>query len=128
MARRFEDLETWQLGRQLKIEIYRLIERPGIAKNFKLRDQLSDAASSVCANIAEGFGRRSHPDFARFLGISFASLKEIENHLIDVVDRGYATDSELVSIRELCRRLGAALASFIAYLNRTPTPKFPGRQ
>ena len=101
---------------------------PAVARQFDLRDQLVSSAASICANIAEGFGRRSHPDFARFLTISSGSVKELQNHLTDVVDRQLLEESELAKAHELARRTGAALASFIGYLRRTPTPTFTERQ
>jgi four helix bundle protein len=95
-----------------------------VATHYDLRDQLISSAASICANIAEGFGRRSHPDFARFLAISSGSVKELQNHLTDIVDRRLLDESELAKAQELARRTAAALASFIGYLKRTPTPKF----
>jgi hypothetical protein len=53
----FEDIEAWQMGRELKKEIYRCSKRGEFAKDFALRDQIRRAAISVTANIAEGFER-----------------------------------------------------------------------
>ena len=77
--------------------------------------------------MAEGFGRRSHPDFARCLTIAAGSVNEVRSHLTDAVDRGLLTEAEIAAALELTRRTGAALAAFIAYLKRTPTPEFEPR-
>jgi len=50
--------------------------------------------------VAEGYGRFSPPDFARFLVIARSSLMESQNHLLDAVDKNYITD-------ETCRELNA---------------------
>ena len=80
------------------------------------------AASAVCANIAEGFGRGSHADFARFLIIAAGSLREVENYLTDIADRGYLSEVQLQAAFGLTDQTSAKLGGLIAYLRRTPTP------
>jgi hypothetical protein len=72
-ARHFSELISWQLARFLRREGFRLTSVAPIRNDFKLRDQLRDAASSVRRNIAEGFGRMSHREFARFLNFAVVS-------------------------------------------------------
>jgi len=90
---RIEDIDAWQLARNFKIGIYRLIERDAIARDFELRDQLRDAAASAPSQIAEGFGRFDPVDFARFVKMGRGSIHECRNHLIDAADRGHITDA-----------------------------------
>jgi four helix bundle protein len=59
-------------------------------ERFGLTTQIRRAATSVPANIAEGFGRWNAPDFARFLAISSGSLRELETHLVIVQRLGFA--------------------------------------
>jgi len=58
-------------------------EKPAIRRDFKFRDQLADAAASGPRNLAEGFGRFFHPDFAKFARIAKASEEEVLNHFLD---------------------------------------------
>jgi len=49
---RFEDLQSCQKARELANLIYDLTDHPGFARDFRLRDQIRDAAGSVMHNIA----------------------------------------------------------------------------
>src|SRR5260370_8983924 len=51
-------------------------------ERFALTPQIRRAATSVTANIAEGFGRWNAREFARFLAISSGSLRELETHFL----------------------------------------------
>ncbi|MSO35562.1 MAG: four helix bundle protein [Acidobacteria bacterium] len=66
----FRDLVAWKLARELKLLAQALCARPALKRQFQFRDQLSSAAESAPANIAEGFGRYYHPDCARFARIA----------------------------------------------------------
>ena len=93
-ARHFRELVCWQLARALKIAMYQFAEQPKVKNDFRFYSQVRDAAASALRNIAEGFGRRTHADFAHFLDVARASLGECQNHLHDAVDRGYLAPDE----------------------------------
>jgi four helix bundle protein len=61
-------------------------------ERFGLSQQLRRAAVSVASNIAEGCGRSSHADLARFLAISSGSVSECESQLITAQRLGYITE------------------------------------
>src|SRR4030095_6820183 len=92
---RFEDLQSWQKGRQLTNLIYDLTERPKFAKDFRLCGQIQDAAGSVMHNIAEGFDCGTNPEFIRFLKMSRRSASEVQPELYLAVDRKYISEDEL---------------------------------
>src|SRR6185369_4177200 len=85
----FRDLVCWQLSWALKNEVLAFTKSGPAAADFKYRDQIHDAAASAPRNIAEGFGRFTPGDFARFLNYARASLIETQNHLHDGYARGY---------------------------------------
>lgn len=64
--KKFEDLEVWQMGKQLAIKIYSLTKSFPKDEIFGLTSQMKRAVLSVPANIAEGFGRFHYPDKAKF--------------------------------------------------------------
>ena len=66
-ADRFEDLDAWQVSRELANLIYTLGRESGLSKDYGFKDQIQRAAVSVINNIAEGFERGSNKDFAKFL-------------------------------------------------------------
>jgi four helix bundle protein len=122
MARDFTELAAWQLSDELRRVVIEITARPNVARDFRFCNQCKDAASSAPSNIAEGFGRWSHRDFARFLQIAIDSLKETRDHLIDGHARGYISSEELAAATRLAKRANAACAGLIRYLRRTPDP------
>ena len=73
LNRGYLNLEVWQRGMDLFALAWRLA---GGVADFKLKSQFTDAAQSVSANIAEGYGRRSLPEYLQFLYIAKGSLAE----------------------------------------------------
>ncbi len=73
LNRGYMRLEVWQRGMDLFTLAYRLAA--GVA-DFKLKSQFTDAAQSVSANIAEGYGRRSLPEYIQFLYTAKGALAE----------------------------------------------------
>src|ERR1051325_6069387 len=86
---RFEDLEIWQIARNLSSKVFQLTETGSASKDFKFRDQLRSSAGSVMDNIAEGFERSSQFEFVNFLGISKGSSGETRSQLYRGIDQNY---------------------------------------
>ena len=115
-AKHFTELICWQLATQLKVGIYLVARRGNVRRDRRFHDQLVDAAASAPRNIAEGFGRHTNAEFARFLDLARASLTESQNHLIDAVDRGYLTKQESATLTILAKRSCGAVAALQRYL------------
>lgn len=73
LNRGYMKLDTWQRAMDLFEMVFRLCNS---VSDFKLKSQLVDAAQSVSANIAEGYGRRSLPEYLQFLYFAKGSLAE----------------------------------------------------
>jgi four helix bundle protein len=121
-ARTYRDLTVWQLSSELRDEIVALTAGQPWVEDRRFRDQVRDAAAAVPANIAEGFGRYTHPDFARFAVIARSSLNETMNHLDDAFARGYIGVADLDRLRMKGDRTMRSLVTLIRYLQTTPTP------
>jgi four helix bundle protein len=73
------------------------------------------AAVSIPANIAEGFGKRSQAEKARFLNIAEGSLEESRYYLILTQDLGYGSNDSLMdTLQEASRLLGAYSRAILA--------------
>jgi four helix bundle protein len=117
-ARHDSQLVAWQLADGLRVLIFKFTRRPPFSADFRHRSQTEDAIDSVCRNIAEGFGCRSHAEFARYLEISRRSLNEVCDSLRSAELKGYVAMNEVTSVHSFTRRLYPALNNLIAYLNQ----------
>jgi len=99
--------------------MYQFLERPQVKRDFRFCSQVRDAAASAPRNIAEGFGRRTHADFAHFLDVARASLGECQNHLQDAVDRSYLSPDEFNNLNTLAERACGAVAGLQRHLRRS---------
>ena len=115
-ARHFRELTCWQLAHELKLALYQLADTPEVQRDLRFRDQLRDAAASAPRNIAEGFGRRTHREFAHFLDIARGSLTECQNHLQDAVDPGHLQPADFTPLDTLAKRACGAVARLQRYL------------
>lgn len=73
LNRGYMKLDAWQRGMDLFARAFQLSD---CVSDFKLKSQFRDAAQSVSANIAEGYGRRSLPEYLQYLYIAKGSLAE----------------------------------------------------
>ena len=117
---RFEDLVAWQLAVNLQVIADRYCEYPKIKNDFKFRNQLSDSAASAPRNIAEGFGRYYHREFARFSRIAKSSEEEVLNHFLDAKRKRYITPAECDEGVHAARKALKAVNGLIRYLDDTP--------
>ena len=78
---RFEDIEAWQLARELTRKVYGLTKKAKFSRDFGLKRQIQDAAGSSMHNIAEGFDSETNPEFVRFLRYAKRSCTEVQSEL-----------------------------------------------
>ena len=106
--RRFEDVEAWQLGRELTRRVYEVTRAGAFSRDFGLRDQIQRAAVSITSNIAEGFERRSPAEFARSLLIARGSAGEVRSQLYAALDLGYIDRNAFDDLYRLASRISKA--------------------
>jgi len=88
-AQSFRDLEVWQKSHSAVLEVYKLTRRLPKEELFGLVSQMRRSATSVPANIAEGFKRKGKPDKARHMNIAQGSLEELRYFFILCGDLSY---------------------------------------
>lgn len=87
--RPFRKLVVWQKAHRLTVELYRVTKTFPREEQYGLTSRVRRCATSIGANIAEGCGRGTARDFARFIQIALGSASELENHLVLAADLGF---------------------------------------
>ena len=124
---RFEDIEAWQLARELTQKVYRLTKKPDFAKDYGLKRQVQEAAGSSMHNIAEGFDSETNAEFIRFLRYAKRSCTEVQSELYVALDEEYISSNEFKDVYEQTRRTRAAIRGFINYLKKFEERKTTNR-
>ena len=109
--RDFQKLIAWQKAHAFAIAAHREAPPAGFRSAPGLRSQLLRAANSISSNIAEGAGKRTDGEFARYLDIALGSAREVDNQLmlaraLQCVD-SLTADKLLVDLDEVKRILYA---------------------
>lgn len=117
--KRFEDLEIWQISRELAKKVKSLTETEQFSKDFRFRDQTNASAGSVMDNIAEGFERGSRLEFVNFLSFSKGSTGEVRSQLYRSIDYNYLNADDVLPIIKEYESLASKLSGFISYLNKS---------
>ena len=96
----YKDLKVWEKAHEFTLKLYEITKLFPKEEIYSLTNQLRRAASSIPANIAEGCGKNSQLDFAKFLNIALGSSNESEYYLILSKDLKYLKpdDFEILSI------------------------------
>ena len=115
MLKNYRDLKVWQKSYQLCLDIYKMTKRFPKEEKYGLTSQIRRAAISVPSNIAEGYGRKTTPDYIRSLYISYGSNCELETQVLLSGDLGYMKAEEFnklqAGIGEVERMLKALIES-----------------
>lgn len=112
----FKKLKVWQKGHNLTLALYRATARFPKEEMYGLTSQIRRSATSVPANIAEGRGRDTPNDLARFLQIALGSASELEYHLLLAHDLGFLNEAEYVRFSGGATEVKRMLASLIRKL------------
>jgi len=111
----FKDLEVWKFARELRHQFYILANALPDSERYALANQVRRAATSVTANIAEGFGRFGYQENAQMCRQARGSLYELRDHLTTCVDETYLSVEEGKRLDALaqtvCRLLNGYLRS-----------------
>jgi len=104
MLRNYKELKVWQKSYQLCLEMYMITKGFPKEETYGLTSQIRRTAVSVPSNIAEGYGRKTTPEYIRSLYIAYGSNCELETQVLLSGDLGYVEAGRLKSLQD---KLGA---------------------
>ncbi|MEE9205388.1 MAG: four helix bundle protein [Acidimicrobiia bacterium] len=107
--RYFKRLKVWNRSHMLALAVYEATRRFPADERYGLRSQIRRSAVSIPSNIAEGAGRRSRRDYARFLDIAVGSASELEYQMGLGRDLGYISSRVSEPLEQECIEIRAML-------------------
>jgi four helix bundle protein len=114
--KRFTDIEAWQLSMELHKEVVAVLARRPASHDRDFCTEVRSALASAPRNIAEGFGRYGHKEFANFVSIARASLLETQTNLHLALDREFLSAEEFERLWRLSEQTLAATTGLLKYL------------
>ncbi|TRC92822.1 four helix bundle protein [Mesorhizobium sp. WSM4305] len=112
----YKDLIVWQQAMDLAVATYSLTKTWPKEEMYGLTSQIRRSATSIPANIAEGYGRDNRGSYQQFLGIAQGSRKEFETHLQIAERIGLATHDQAHQMLLATEGLGKMLRQLIIKL------------
>ena len=128
MANSHKELRAWKLADLVRRQIVALCAKPPVIRDFKFCNQADRAAASACRNIAEGFARYGHPEFARFVSIARGSLGELRDSADEARLKRYINENDWKELDKAIRGAMASANALRQYLLNTPTPDSTNRR
>ena len=116
---RFEQLEIWQMARDLSKNIKTYSTGNLFDKDFRFRDQIRAAAGSIMDNIAEGFERGGNKEFIQFLYIAKGSCGEVRSQNYRALDFEYVSKEQQKEVNKQTLELSIKINNLIQYLKKS---------
>jgi four helix bundle protein len=111
--RNYRDLQVWKKTHDLALELYRVSQRFPREEIYGITGQLRRAAVSIGANLAEGCGRRTSTELARFVRIALGSASELDYQLLLSRDLRFMAAEEFTSASAALTEVRKMLTSFL---------------
>ncbi len=112
----FRKLLMWQRAVGLTTALYRCTESFPKAEIYAMTSQMRRAAVSIPSNIAEGYGRNTRRDYARFLGIARGSTMELLTQIVVAQNLAFGDPQQLTALESRLNELGRMLSAAIKRL------------
>jgi four helix bundle protein len=119
MSLSFEKLEVYQLAEKLSDEIWDIVLKWDHFARETVGKQITTAADSVGANIAEGSGRGSYQDNRRFVRIARGSLYETRHWLRRAFRRKLLAEEQVQDLQPVIAELGLRLNAYLRSIGPT---------
>lgn len=112
----YKDLIVWQQAMELAVAVYGATRTWPKEELYGLTSQARRAATSVPANIAEGYARESRASYQNFLRIAQGSLKELETFVLIAERVGIASNQSVAPLINQSDSVGKLLRLLIRKL------------
>jgi len=112
----FRQLKVWERSHQLALTIYKATKEFPKEELYGLTSQIRRSSMSIPTNIAEGCGRFTDPDFARFVQIAMGSASETEYQLILARDLEFLPNDSYEKLQNDVEEVKRMLASLLKTL------------
>ncbi|MBS1640071.1 MAG: four helix bundle protein [Bacteroidetes bacterium] len=112
----FTELPLWKEAVDFAAEVYKFCEDGKLKTDYRMKDQLRAAASSISNNIAEGFEYSSKKDFVRFLTYAKGSCSEAFNQFTILYKAEMIEQSQYSYFSSKATELSKKIGGFIQYL------------
>lgn len=116
---RFEDIQAWQLARELTSKVYAACRVGEFHKDRGLVNQITRACVSILSNIAEGFERNNNKEFVQFLYYAKGSAGEVRAQLYVALDQNYLVDEQFRALYDLCQEISRMIRGLVHYLEKS---------
>lgn len=116
---KFEDLEIWNISRDICKDIEILFETTSLGKRYSLKDQMDRSSGSIMDNISEGFERNGNREFINFLSYSKGSCGELKSQLYRSLDKKIISDEQFRITSEKIELVKNKIGAFMKYLNNS---------
>jgi len=113
-VRNYKDLRVWDEAHRLTLSVYKVTQTFPKEERFGLTSQLRRSSASIAANLAEGCGRRSDGEMARYVQIAMGSGAELSYHLLLARDLGLLNSEEYSDLNSAVERVMKMLSALSA--------------
>ena len=97
----YKELIIWRKGIEIVKKVYAITKQFPTEEKYGIVSQITRAAISIPANIAEGSSRNSDKDYARFLQLSLGSAFEIQTYLIIGKEMNWVNYEKITELEKL---------------------------
>lgn len=118
--RNYKDLRVWEEAHRLTLAIYTVTQGFPKDERFGLTSQVRRSSASIAANPAEGSGRRSDGEMARFIQIAMGSGAELSYHLLLARDLGFLKNEEYADFNSAIDRVMRMLSALSGKVRKIP--------
>ena len=117
--KRIEEMEIWQRGCRLAVEVYRLTQRKEFEKDWGLSNQIRKSGVSIPSNIAEGHERDTSAEFRHFLRIAKGLCGELRTQLYIAHALGFIDKATADKVIAECVEISSMIYGLICHLDKS---------